>query len=172
MGSIDKSSKGTMLRSMAIFTAIELCGSILNGKTGVRTTKENFISFCNSDYMPPTYNEVSDLLYTIFRCGVAHSYISKGAALLSSNYNDKNKHLVFYQNGLFIYVPEFSKDVSKAIRSLYKDIKTNSGLEANYKKVINQLDGDGLRSYQDFIRKNGMITKKFKINRDIVTDLV
>jgi hypothetical protein len=31
LDSLDKRAKGTILRSMAIFTAIELCGSILTG---------------------------------------------------------------------------------------------------------------------------------------------
>ena len=32
--SINEKSKGTILRSIAIFTAIELCGSFLRSKTG------------------------------------------------------------------------------------------------------------------------------------------
>ncbi len=169
--SMDASSKGTILRSMAIFTAIELCGSILNGKTK-GNSKKNFISFCNSTYMKtPKYSKVSTLLYSIFRCGVSHSYISKGAALLSSNYKDKKKHLSFYKNGLFIYVPEFSDDVKTAVKLFYKDIIKKQNLNTNYVQVIKQLDNDGTQEYQNFIQSNNIVPINLNIGRDIFTDL-
>jgi hypothetical protein len=66
VASIDEKSKGTILRSMAIFTAIELCGSFLRGKTGSGTTKPNFLAFCKSKYMPTDYVTLAELLYFIF----------------------------------------------------------------------------------------------------------
>ena len=171
LDSIDKNSKGTILRSMAIFTAIELCVCIITGKTK-GNSKHNFITFCYSKYMPSQYSSVSDLLYTIFRCGVSHSYIPKGAALLSSNYYDIKKHLSFYRNGLFIYVPALSKVVDKAIKSLYQDIKNKPHLKSNYKQLLTQLDNEGFNKYQAFIQANNIQTKKSNIKRDIITDLI
>ena len=168
---MNRSSKGTILRSMAIFTAIELGGSIIRGKTGRNTTRKNFLKFCNK-YMPDKYHKVSELLYSIFRCGVAHSYTSKGAALLSSNHYDKKKHLVFYKNGLFIYIPELSADVSHAIRLLYEVIKRDNNLKRNYEFVITTLDNDGLSEFQTFVKKHDIKTKKSKIKRDITTDII
>jgi len=171
--SMDEKSKGTILKSMAIFTAIELCGSILNGKTGKRTTAENFLTFCKSKYMPEKYYGISELLYSIFRCGVAHSYISKGAALLSSGSCDEERHLRFYENGLFIYVPGLAVDVSKAIRLLYEDIKQdNYNLKKNYNIVMVQLDKDGKKEFDNFVKKYKIEKINETIKRDIVTDIL
>jgi len=172
LDSLDRSSKGTILRSMAIFTAIELCGSILNGKTGGGTTRDNFLAFCKSKYMPVPYHQVADLLYTIFRNGVAHSYIAKGAALLSSNYYDRNKHLKCYTNGLFIYVPRLANDLRYSIQRFYQDIKTSTVLQNNYKAIIQGLDSDGSTKYNKYLSDTNTTPIARKIKRDIVTDLV
>lgn len=102
-----------------LFTPIELCGSFLRGKTGIGTTKPNFLKFCKSKYMPTEYETLAELLYSIFRNGVAHSYIPKGAAIPSSNKKDENMHLEYCSDGLFIYVPQLANDVTKAIQDFY-----------------------------------------------------
>lgn len=122
--------------------------------------------------MPEKYYAISELLYSIFRCGVAHSYISKGAALLSSGSCDKERHLRFYENGLFIYVPELASDVSKAIRLLYEDIKQDTyNLKKNYDIVIEQLDSEGKKAFDDFIINHKVEKIKETIKRDIVTEI-
>ena len=157
---------------MAIFTAIELCGSILTGKTGGGNTRKNFLAFCTSRYMPQAYHNIAELLYSIFRCGVAHSYVPKGAALLSSNYYDRSRHLKFYKNGLFIYVPRLASDLRSAIRTFYQDIKTNAQLHSNYEAVIQQLDTDGAKEYSKYLSQAGKTPIRRMIRRDIVTSLV
>ncbi len=122
--------------------------------------------------MPEKYYRVSKLLYSIFRCGVTHSYISKGAALLSSASCDEVRHLKFYENGLFIYVPELASDVSKAIRLLYEDIKQdNDNLKKKYDIVIEQLDSEGKKAFDDFIKQYPSEIINETIKRDIVTEI-
>jgi hypothetical protein len=172
LDSLDRRSKGTILRSMAIFTAIELYGSILNGKTGRGNTKKNFLTFCKSRYMPTAYHNIAELLYGIFRNGIAHSYVPKGEALLSSNYYDKSKHLKFYSNSLFIYVPQLAKDLPSSIHMFYQDIKINATLQNNYNNVIQQLDTDGSTQYRNYLSQAGISPISRKIKRDIITALV
>ena len=172
LDSLDRRSKGTILRSIAMFTAIELCGSILNGKTGQGNTKKNFLTFCKSKYMPTAYHNIAELLYSIFRNGVAHSYVPKGAALLSSNYYDRSRHLKFYSNGLFIYVPRLAKDLRSSIHALYQDIKSNATLQNNYNNVTQQLDTDGSTQYRNYLSQAGISPISRKIKRDIITALV
>ncbi|MDP2364848.1 MAG: hypothetical protein Q8M94_13905, partial [Ignavibacteria bacterium] len=106
------------------------------------------------------------------RCGVAHSYISKGSALLSSDNNDEKKHLNYYEDGLFIYVPELADDVSKAIRLLYEDIKKNNNdLKKKYNFIIEKLNNDGKKVFDDFVKKNNKIKIKETIKRDIITEI-
>jgi hypothetical protein len=168
--SMDELSKGSILRSMAIFTAIDLCGRILNGNLR-ESPQEDFKTFCSSKYMPTEYHSVSYLLYKIFRCGVIHSYIPKGAALLSSNPKEKKYHLNFLEKGFLIYVPEFSKDVTNAVRFFYKDIKNSVDLKSNYEKVIQNLDTNGQGIYKLFCKENHIKLKKINIPRDIDTTL-
>jgi len=172
LDSLDRSSKGTILRSMAIFTAIELCGSFLTGSTGPTTTRKNFLAFCQSKYMPPAYDNIADLLYHIFRNGVSHSYVSKGAALLSSDSHDSRKHLKFYSNGLFIYVPRLAGDLTSSIRSFYQDIKSDTALQKNYNDVIQQLDTDGSKQYSQYLKDEGITPIPRTIKRDIFTAIV
>jgi hypothetical protein len=163
--SMDSKSKGPILRSMAIFTAIELFGSFLTGETGEHTTKKNFLKFCESEYMPSKYHEISELLYSIFRCGVSHSYIPKGAALLSGS--EKDYHLCFAEKGLCIYVPQLAEDVTEAVKNFNKDLRQNDELQNNYCKVLCKLDKEGKRKYLEFIEKHGKKTQKIRVHGDI-----
>jgi len=168
--SIDRDSKGTILRTMAIFTAMELCGSFLSGKTGPRTTGKNFKTFCESKYMKKIYHPISCLLLNIFRNGVAHSYISKGAALLGSDKKTQKHHLKFTTNGLFIYVPEFAKDIKKAIADLLNDIENEPSLRKNYKAVLDELDKTGKEKYARFIEDKNITPEEVDFRRDIIRD--
>lgn len=150
---MDSKSKGTILRSMAIFTAIELCGSFLTGETGSSTTKNNFLAFCGSKYMSSRYHKISELLYTIFRCGVSHSYIPKGAALLSSSKKDKGYYLCFCDKGSCIYIPQLAEDVTEAVKNFVRDLKQSNKLRNNYYEVISKLDKEGKRRYLEFVKK-------------------
>ena len=166
--SIDsKSKKGTILRSMAIFTAIELCGSFLTGRTGPNTTKKNFIIFCKSKYIPVEYCKIASLLYSIFRNGVAHSYIPKGAAYLTSDVRALKCHLQFYDSGLCIYVPQLAKDITQAIRALVTDLKQDRKLKKNYYKVFGELDKIGKKDYSQYIQAKSITTKSGSFRGDI-----
>ncbi len=122
--------------------------------------------------MPTAYHNIAELLYSIFRNGVAHSYVPKGAALLSSNYYDRSRHLKLYSNGLFIYVPRLARDLHSSIRALYQDIKSNAILQNNYNNVIQQLDTDGSTQYRNYLSQSGISPIPRKIKGDIVTALV
>jgi len=172
VASMDSKSKGTILRSMAIFTAIELCGSFLSGKTGMGTTKSNFLKFCKSKYMPAGYEILAELLYTIFRNGVAHSYIPKGAALLSSDGNGENMHLECCADGLFIYVPQLAHDVTKAVEIFYNDLICTKDLRNKYEAVISKLDEIGKTEYEKHIRDNCITPKSCAIKGDITTTIL
>lgn len=168
--SMDANSKGTILRSMAIFTAIELCGSFLTGKTGPRTTENNFLTFCKSKYVQQNYHQISELLYSMFRNGVSHSYIPKGAALLSSHPSGKNCHLKFFNNGLCIYVPQFAEDITQGVKEFIRDLKSDSDnqLQKRYYRVLEKLNQMGKKEYDNFIKLNKIKTIKIKnFNRDI-----
>jgi hypothetical protein len=154
--SMDEKSKGTILRSMAIFVAIEVCGSFLTGKTGIRTTKDNFISFISSKYVPEKYRKVGLLLYSMFRNSVSHHYIPKGAALLTSDSEAQDCHLQFYQQGLCIFVPKMAGDITEAIKKLIADIKKDAELQKKYYAVLKQLDRDGKKAYEMYVRENGV----------------
>ena len=170
--SMDSKSKGTILRSMAIFTAIELCGSFISGKTGMGTTKSNFLNFCRSKYMPAGYKIYAELLYTIFRNGVAHSYIPKGAAILSSDIKGKKMHLECCADGLFIYVPKLADDVTEAVKNFYNDLKHTPDLKSNYEAVISKLDNVGKTEYKNYIRDNHITPKSCAIKGDIITAIL
>ena len=172
VASIDEKSKGTILRSMAIFTAIELCGSFLSGKTGQGTTKDNFSAFCKSKYMPTEYKTLAKLLYSIFRNGVAHSYIPKGAALLSSDKDAENMHLEYCSDGLFIYVPQLANDVTKAIQNFYNDLKCTKDLQDKHAAVISKLDKDGKEAYKKHISEKKIVPKPCKIKGDITATIL
>ncbi len=164
--SIGPNGKGTILRSMAIFTAMELCGSFLTGKTGPGTTERNFKAFCESEYLLQ-YNKISPLLYSIFRNGVAHSYVPKGSAQLTSDPNAAPCHLIFYDSGICIFVPQLADDVKAAILLLVKDIKKYPDLEQNYKSVFSQLEKIGTKEYQKFIKENDIEVQKAVFKGDI-----
>lgn len=164
---MDEKSKGTILRSMAIFTAVELCGSFLTGETGQNTTQKNFVTFCESKYIPETYHKISDLLYSIFRNGVSHSYVPKGAAHLTSAPSAKNLHLHFCETGLCIYVPQLAEDVTEAIRQLIPDLKQEGELNENYYKVFSQLDKVGKEIYQKHVKDNNVKTEDAAFQGDI-----
>ena len=171
LDSIDENAKGTILRSMAIFTAMELCGSFLTGKTGPGTTEMNFKKFCESEYMLQAYHKVSCLLYSIFRNGVAHSYVPKGAAHLTSDPGAASCHLNFYDSGICIYVPTLAKDVGNGIKNLKDKIKKDEALKKNYHFVFQELERIGKEEYQKFIKKNNISTSAGNFVGDISIDL-
>ena len=171
--SLNKTSKGTILRSVAVFIAIEFCGSILTGRTGNGTTRLNFKEFCESKYLSKKYHRVSDLLYLIFRNGVAHSYLAKGGALLTSSKNAINGHFKFLNSGLLIYVPVFAQDVQVAIKKLYKDIKTNkNNLRINYEKIIQDLHNTGMKFYKDYIKRNKIRPRNIPVRGDMIINIL
>ncbi len=165
--SMDASSKGTILRAMAVFTSIELCGSILTGKTGPSTTKDNFLAFVKSKYVDQKYHHVAELLFRLFRNGVAHSYIAKGGAILSSESNSSSAHMTFLDQGLFIYIPTLADDITKAVKNLTQDIQKEPILNSNYTQIIKQIDSEGQKYYKDFLQEKKIQTQQAKINRDI-----
>jgi translation initiation factor 2 beta subunit (eIF-2beta)/eIF-5 len=169
--SIGENSKGTILRSMAVFTAIELCGSFLTGKTGEKTTRENFLTFCESKYLPEAYRKISTLLYDIFRNGVSHSYVAKGAAHLTSASEAKELHLHFCVSGLCIFVPRLAEDVRKGIEQLIIDLKQEKELNDNYHKILLQLHEDGEKIYQRYVKENNIKTKAISFKGDISIEL-
>jgi hypothetical protein len=160
LAAIDPDTKGTLLRAMAIFTIIELYGSFITGKTGKDNTQNNFLTFCTSKYIAEEYRKVSKLLYKIFRNGVMHSYIAKGAAFLSSQNTEESAiyHLQFFDKGLWIYVPKFAEDVSRAIEKFTKELKENVDLQKKYKAVFQEIDNEGKKTYLKFINKNKIKT--------------
>lgn len=163
----DQTPKGTILRSIAIFTAMELCGSFLTGETGPGTTSKNFKAFCTSKYMPNPYHRVADLLLSNFRNGVAHSYVAKGAAHLSSDEGCRNIHLEFFDSGLCVFVPAFAEDVTNAIKKLAKDIRSNPTMQEPYYKVFRDLHALGKKDYTDFIKRNNITTRSENFIGDI-----
>jgi len=165
--SMDEKSKGTILRAMAVFVAIEVCGSFLTGKTGRSTTRDNFITFCKSKYIPKKYHKISELLYEIFRNGVAHSYVPKGGAHLTSDPRARKHHICFEQDGLFIHVLTLAGDVTNAIKNFVKDLKKNKLLQKNYYTVLQQLDEYGKEKYRNFIRQNKIKTTQIPVRGDI-----
>ncbi|MCX6740153.1 MAG: hypothetical protein NTZ49_02910 [Candidatus Parcubacteria bacterium] len=169
--SMDEKSKGTILRSMAIFSVIELFGSFLTGETGQGTTKKNFITFCESKYIPVEYRVISSLLFSIFRNGVSHSYVPKGAALLTSDLGAKNFHLHFCESGLCIYVPQLAEDVVAAIKKFIIDLKQEKKLKENYYNVFSQLDRVGKEIYHEYIKDNNIKTQTVEFQGDINIDL-
>lgn len=152
--SMDEKSKGTILRSTAIFIAMEVCGSFLTGKTGPGTTRDNFITFISSQYVSKNYHDIGELLYSIFRNSVAHHYIPKGATLLTSDPDARDCHLQFYKQGLCIYVPKMAGDITEAIKKLIVYIKGDTDLKAQYYRVLQKLDEDGKREYEKYVRDN------------------
>lgn len=185
--SIGPNDKGTLLQGIAIFTAMEMCGSFLTGKTGPKTTKLNLITFCKSHYMPNQYYAISELLYELFRNGVSHSYIPKGALIPTADVSAKPYHLDYFDAGLVIYIPQFAKDVQGAIKSLWRDIendekvnrntyeiqywKYNKGLYWNYRQIFHKLDTEGRLAYSNFIRKNNIQIKRGQFDGDISLSL-
>lgn len=163
----DQIPKGTILRSIAIFTAMEVCGSFLTGKSGPSTTSENFRTFCTSKYMPQSYHRIADLLLSIFRNGVVHSYVPKGAAQLSSDEGCRDIHLDFFDSGLCIFVPKLAEDVKNGIRELAKDLRSDMNMQQLYYKVFQDLDAAGKKDYLDFVKRNNITTKRGNFRGDI-----
>jgi hypothetical protein len=168
----EKIPKGTILRAMATFTAMELAGSFISGQTGRRTTEANFKKFCESPYVHKKYHRFSNLLYRLFRNGVAHSYITKGGALLTSAQEDRRKHLKCYENGLLVYVPTLIRDIQAAIKKLYSDIKSKKYLRDNYNSVIDSINKEDKHIYDEFVGENKMPMIKKTLERDIITKLL
>jgi hypothetical protein len=164
-------AKNTILRSMAIFTGIELCGKILIGRTGRGTTESSFEAFCESKYIPSAYHQYSELLYKLFRCGVLHTYTPRGGALLSSETPGKDSHLTCYEDGLFIYIPTLAEDVIKGIESLIVDLNKDPHLAQNYQTVLNDLDFQGTRFYHEFLEDKHIDPQKGRFNFDIGSDI-
>ena len=148
--------KGTLEISMAIFAIMELCGSFITGKTGTGTSRDNFLTFCESDYVSQKYHKISQLLYCIFRNGVVHSYVPKGAAHLTSDRRAEIYHLQFFNSGLCIYVPELAKDITGAIKALKVDLRQDQQIRSNYNKILRELDIAGKNYYSNYIREKNI----------------
>jgi len=167
-----RDARGALLESIIIFTAIELCGSFITGKTGVRQTKSNFLAFWKSKYMPQKYHELGGLLYEIFRNGVSHSFIAKGGVIPSGDTNSSNLHLVFTEYGIFIYIPQFKDDVIIGVTQLLDDLKKNKNdLKAKYNSVLLSLTRDGKFRYDTFVRTNNISIRKIPLSGDINSDV-
>lgn len=187
INSIGPNDKGTLLQASAVFTAMEMCGSFLTGKTGRGSTKNNFITFCKSSYMPLQYHKIAELMYELFRNGVSHSYVPKGAIIPTAHPLAKAEHLNFFNQGLLIYVPLFAEDVQKSVKRLWDDIKKDraaneklhkkqyqnysKGLFWNYMEIFHKLDSAGRLAYNDFIRKNGIQISTGRFDGDISVSL-
>ena len=166
-----ENAKGTILRASAIFTSMELFGSFLTGKTGRGTTKLNLETFCKSGYMPARYHVVSELISSIFRNGVSHSYITQGGALLGSDPATSSCHLKFYEQGMFIYVPQFAEDVIGAVRKAWQDINKEELLKTNYISVLKELEDSGKKKYIEFLNENNIVIESGTFSGDISIDL-
>jgi hypothetical protein len=187
INSIGPNDKGTLLQASAVFTAMEMCGSFLTGKTLEGSTKKNIVAFCKSSYMPSQYHQIAELLYDLFRNGVSHSYVPKGAMIPTSDPSAKTAHLDFFGQGLLIYVPTFAEDVQNSIKILWSDIKNdkaknesahqkqylkyNKGLYWNYMQIFHELDAAGKIAYDEFIKKNTINLKHEAFDGDISVSL-
>lgn len=168
-----KKPSNTLLKCMMIVTAIEFCGSFLTGKTGIRTTECNFLEFWRSKYMPGDYHDKGALIYNILRNGVSHSFIAKGGVVPSNEKESSDKHLKFFNQGIFIYVRKFEEDVVRGLLALLDDLndKRNVDLRRNYCKVLSDLSGDGLGVYKKFLKDSGIDPLPGIIRGDISLDI-
>ncbi|TSC86154.1 MAG: hypothetical protein G01um10148_660 [Parcubacteria group bacterium Gr01-1014_8] len=187
VNSIGPNEKGTLLWASAVFTAMEMCGSFITGKTGPGTTKNNFVAFCKSVYMPPQYHPIAELIYELFRNGVSHSYVAKGAVVPTADPSAQSEHLGFFNQGLLIYVPSFASDVQNAITTLWGDIKKDKaanetlhqkqyskyskGIFWNYMEIFHKLDIAGKLVYRNFIKANSINVKQGQFDGDIGVSL-
>lgn len=161
-----------LLLCMMIVTATELCGSFMTGKIGNKETKDNFLAFWDSNYMPREYHEISYLLYKILRNGVSHSFVAKGGIFPGADKATSNKHLKFLREGVIIYTPKLKEDVMKGILMLLGDLKKNkNNLQPNYRFVLSKLLEDGKREYEKFIEEKNIEILNEKIIPDITLDI-
>ncbi|RJQ29327.1 hypothetical protein C4571_01715 [Candidatus Parcubacteria bacterium] len=150
---------------MVIVTAIELCGSFITGNTGQGNTRENFLAFWKSKYLPKKYHEIGDLLYKIFRNGVSHSFVAKGGVIPSGEEKSSDKHLGFFKQGVFVYVPKLEEDVVAGILMLLKDMKEDgNNLQKNYSFVLSELKRVGEDEYEEFVKE-----KRIQIRNEIIS---
>jgi hypothetical protein len=165
------STGDTLLKCMMIVTAIEFCGSIVTGETDPTTTETNFSAFWNSEYMPKEYHRVGDLLYKILRNGVSHSFVAKGGVIPSAEAASSGKHMKFFEQGVFIYVPQLEKDVVSGIRKLLEDMgKGKDHLKEHYDSVLSELQRSGKAEYDKFVKENKIEVSPEQIRGDIHPD--
>ena len=166
-----RSTSDTLLKCMMIVTAVEFCGSILTAKTGSGNTKKNFLAFWQSRYMPEIYHGTGELLYDILRNGVSHSFIAKGGVIPSANTAGSEKHMRFFNQGVFVYVPKLAEDIIGGIQNFLKDVIENKDLKDNYNLIISELQRSGKAIYDDFVKNNKIETSSEHIQGDIRPDV-
>ncbi len=164
---ISEDKKGVLVRLMAIFSAMDLCGSFLTGKSNPKPARYNFIVFCKSVYMPKKYHGLSDLLYSIFRNGIMHSYVPKGFAIPFGPPTSPKFHLQFSNDGLWLCVPKMEEDFGGGLKKLVKNIKRYPKLRKNYSKVLTELKQFGDTKYQEFARLHNIRLKDIPVQADI-----
>ena len=165
-------SRGALLESMMIFTAIEVCGSFLTGNTGPGTTETNFKKFWGSEYMPSKYHNFGELLYKIYRNGVSHSFVAKGGVIPTEATEDIDNHLHLTDHGIYIYVPLLGEDIKSGMKKLLEDIKKNKNdLQKKYCDVLKKIYDCGMNEYGQFIKKYSLKTLKIKLDGDIESDI-
>ena len=163
--------ENTLLKCMMIVTATELCGSFLTGKTGPHSTRDNFLAFWKSKYMPKEYNGISELLYDILRNGVSHSFIAKGGVIPSREKKSAHKHLRYFKQGIFIYADKLGEDVTGGLVMYLEDKKNNPELNQKYNNVLKELIQDGESKYDKFITRNKIQVSIEPIIGDIYPDI-
>lgn len=161
----------TLLKCMIIVTATELCGSFLTAKTGPRSTKENFLAFWNSKYMPKKYHKVSNLLYEILRNGVSHTFIAKGGVIPSRDKSGSHYHLKCLQGGVYIDANQLGEDVINGLKQYLEDKKVDPKLNKKYLYILEKLQIDGILEYKRFLIENDLQPLNYTINGDISPDL-
>ena len=167
-----REASNTLVKCMAIVTATELCGSFITGKTGNGTTRENFLAFWKSSYMPTEYHDLSELFYNILRNGVSHSFVVKGGVIPSGDERGARDHLKFFLNGIFVYVPTLAKDVENGILMLLEDIHQNKNeLKIRYKTVLNELVYSGMIEYKKYCSEKSIQVINYAIPGDIHDDV-
>ncbi len=166
-----RSAGDVLLKCTMIATAVEFCGSFLTKETNKGTTESNFLEFWKSRYIPSKYHEIGELMYEVFRNGVSHSFIAKGGVIPSGEEKSAKKHLEFFEQGIFIYVPELEKDVIAGISRFLEDLKNKSELQENYRFVLSELNRVGKERYDEFVKKYKIQVSQETIAGDIFPDI-
>ena len=140
-------------------------------ETGPHSTRDNFLAFWKSKYMPKEYNGISELLYDILRNGVSHSFIAKGGVIPSREKKSAHKHLRYFKQGIFIYADKLGEDVTGGLVMYLEDKKNNPELNQKYNNVLKELIQDGESKYDKFITRNKIQVSIEPIIGDIYPDI-